>query len=177
MVDVSRGTSDGYGATAAIYSVAPLRRENAIGHSAGMLLGTLRENLCQSRGGDLARRWDGNGGGTAPRTSRDGTHARPSGSNVSTTPVQRRIYGDRIPLAFSNGMASRWLDQPEPVFTATEDWERGSVYEPNVLYHDGKWKMWYVAGSNQHDYLVQGYAESEDGAMVGASTLFLRRRR
>lgn len=37
------------------------------------------------------------------------------------------------------------------------------LYEPNLIYHDGKWKMWYVAGSNREDYLVQGYAESEDG--------------
>lgn len=25
--------------------------------------------------------------------------------------------------------------------------------------------MWYVAGSNQEDYLVHGYAESEDGTI------------
>lgn len=58
---------------------------------------------------------------------------------------------------------ARWVDQPTPAFTANEYWERGSVYEPNVIYHDGKWKMWYVAGANQDDYLVQGYAESPDG--------------
>jgi hypothetical protein len=58
---------------------------------------------------------------------------------------------------------SRWREQAEPVFAATEEWERGSVYEPNVLYADGRWKMWYVAGSNQDDYLVQGFSESEDG--------------
>lgn len=57
----------------------------------------------------------------------------------------------------------RWVDQPAPVFFANEYWERGSVYEPNLLYHDGIWKMWYVAGANQDDYLVQGYAESPDG--------------
>lgn len=56
-----------------------------------------------------------------------------------------------------------WRDQPAPVFTANEDWEHGSVYEPNLIYHDGKWKMWYVAGSNQEDYLVHGYSESSDG--------------
>jgi hypothetical protein len=56
-----------------------------------------------------------------------------------------------------------WLDQPAPSFTANEDWEHGSVYEPNLVYHDGKWKMWYVAGANQDDCLVQGYAESPDG--------------
>jgi hypothetical protein len=58
---------------------------------------------------------------------------------------------------------SNWIDQPAPVFVANEEWEHASVYEPNLIYHDGKWKMWYVAGSNQEDYLVQGYAESVDG--------------
>jgi len=58
---------------------------------------------------------------------------------------------------------TQWIDQPAPVFQAEEDWEHGSVYEPNLLYADGKWKMWYVAGSNQEDYLVHGFAESLDG--------------
>jgi hypothetical protein len=58
---------------------------------------------------------------------------------------------------------TRWIDQPAPVFKAEEDWERGSVYEPNLVYADGKWKMWYVAGSNHGDYLVHGYSESPDG--------------
>lgn len=56
-----------------------------------------------------------------------------------------------------------WVDQPAPAFRANEPWQHGSVYEPNLIYHDGKWKMWYVAGANQDDYLVQGYAESADG--------------
>ena len=54
-----------------------------------------------------------------------------------------------------------WVDQTHPAFVANEEWERGSVYEPNLIYHDGRWKLWYVAGSNQEDYLVHGYAESE----------------
>lgn len=29
--------------------------------------------------------------------------------------------------------------------------EHSSVYEPNLVYHDGKWKMSYVAGSNRED--------------------------
>ncbi len=60
-----------------------------------------------------------------------------------------------------NGL--RWVDQSQPVFVANEEWEHGSVYEPNLIYHEGKWKLWYVAGSNLEDYLVHGYAESEDG--------------
>jgi len=58
---------------------------------------------------------------------------------------------------------SRWIDQPAPAFLAEEDWEHGSVYEPNLVFDEGKWKMWYVAGSNQEGYIVQGYAESPDG--------------
>jgi len=56
-----------------------------------------------------------------------------------------------------------WIDSPAPAFVATQTWEHGSVYEPNVIYANGKWKLWYVAGSNHEDYLVHGYAESEDG--------------
>lgn len=57
----------------------------------------------------------------------------------------------------------RWVEQAAPTFVAEEEWEHGSVYEPNLVYADGKWKMWYVAGSNQEDYLVHGFAESADG--------------
>jgi hypothetical protein len=60
--------------------------------------------------------------------------------------------------------SGRWRDFEDPVFRATEEWERGSVYEPNLVWADGKWRMWYVAGSNGADYLVQCYTESEDGA-------------
>ena len=37
-----------------------------------------------------------------------------------------------------------WLEQPEPAFTAAEAWQHGSVYEPNLVYADGLWKMWFV---------------------------------
>ncbi|MGC2659133.1 MAG: hypothetical protein WA324_14330 [Bryobacteraceae bacterium] len=57
----------------------------------------------------------------------------------------------------------QWIDQASPVFLSEEEWEHGSVYEPNLVYADGKWKMWYVAGSNQEDYLVHGFSESVDG--------------
>jgi hypothetical protein len=58
---------------------------------------------------------------------------------------------------------SKWVDQPAPVFVANENWEHGSVYEPNLIYAEGKWKMWYVAGSNREDYLVHAFSESLDG--------------
>jgi hypothetical protein len=66
-------------------------------------------------------------------------------------------------IGFLQWDETRWCEQAEPVFVAREEWERGSVYEPNVLYADGKWKMWYVAGSNQEDHLVQCFSESADG--------------
>ena len=67
-------------------------------------------------------------------------------------------------IGFLEWDGETWIGRSEPVFFAEEEWERGSVYEPNLVYHDGKWRMWYVAGSNQADYLVHGYAESEDGS-------------
>ena len=57
----------------------------------------------------------------------------------------------------------RWVDQAALVVVATEDWEHGSVYEPNLIYADAKWKMWFVAGSNRENYLVHGFTESADG--------------
>jgi hypothetical protein len=66
-------------------------------------------------------------------------------------------------IGFIEWDGDRWVDQVAPVFVADEPWERCSVYEPNVLFHDGKWKLWYVAGSNQDDYLVHGYSESSHG--------------
>jgi len=56
-----------------------------------------------------------------------------------------------------------WIDQPAPVFVASEPWERGSVLEPNLIYADGKWKMWYAALSNQEDYVIHAFSESADG--------------
>lgn len=66
-------------------------------------------------------------------------------------------------IGFLEWDGNQWAEQVGPVFVAKENWEHGSVYEPNLIYADGKWKMWYVAGSNQEDYLVQGFAESIDG--------------
>src|SRR5262249_39118518 len=66
-------------------------------------------------------------------------------------------------IGFLEWAGEKWADQPEPAFQANEEWAHGSVYEPNLIYHDGQWKMWYVAGSNREDDLVHGYTESVDG--------------
>lgn len=108
--------------------------------------------------------WDGKGGRHCP-------------SYVKGFDPHRRLWVERIyyagaaenlwgpyKIGFLEWDGEKWVDQSEPVFSPNEEWERGSVYEPNLIYHDNKWKMWYVAGSNHEDYLVQGYAESEDGS-------------
>jgi hypothetical protein len=110
-----------------------------------------------------SRAWDGNGGRHCP-------------SYVKGWDPRRRQWVERLyyagaaqnlwgpyTIGFLEWNGEQWVDRSEPVFFPAEDWERGSVYEPNLIYHDGKWKMWYVAGSNLDDYLVHGYAESDDG--------------
>jgi hypothetical protein len=107
--------------------------------------------------------WDGDGGrhcpsyvkGWDPRTSRWSERIYYAGA-------AENLWGPYT-IGFLEWDGEKWAAQPEPVFVATEDWERGSVYEPNLIYAEGKWKMWYVAGSNVEDYLIHGFAESEDG--------------
>ncbi len=107
--------------------------------------------------------WDGNGGRHCPAyvkgwDVRKGTWVE----RIYYAGAAENLWGPYT-VGFLEWDGERWVDQPEPAFTANEDWEHGSVYEPNLIYHDRKWRMWYVAGSNQDDYLVHGYAESEDG--------------
>jgi hypothetical protein len=87
-------------------------------------------------------------------------------SRLGGTDLLRRRGGPPLgpySIGYLEWDGARWIDQPSPAFSANEDWEHGSVYEPNLVYDQGKCKLWYVAGSNQEGYLVQGYAESKDG--------------
>jgi hypothetical protein len=115
-------------------------------------------------GRDMSRPWDGNGGRHCP-------------SYVRGWDPSKRVWVERIyyagsaenlwgpySIGFLEWNGCTWEDRPEPAFEANDEWEHGSVYEPNLIYHDGKWKLWYVAGSNQENYLVHGYAESESGS-------------
>lgn len=56
-----------------------------------------------------------------------------------------------------------WNRCAEPIFHADEAWERGTVLEPNVLYHEGRWLMRYTAGLADGAEPVTGLAESPDG--------------
>jgi hypothetical protein len=120
-------------------------------------------NLAPLATQSMSLAWDGSGGRHCP-------------SHVRGWDPQKRIWVERIyyagaaenlwgpyTIGFLEWNGEAWIDQPTPAFAANENWEHGSVYEPNLIYHDGKWKMWYVAGANQENYLVQGYAESDDG--------------
>jgi len=107
--------------------------------------------------------WDGKGGRHCPSYA--------TGWDPEKQATVERIYyagsaenlWGPYAIGFLELDREQWQDQHQPVFVANEEWEHGSVYEPNVVYYNGKWKMWYVAGSNHEDYLVHGYAESEDG--------------
>ena len=120
--------------------------------------------LAPIAGQQRSKAWDGSGGRHCPSYVMGWDPARGKW-------VERIYYAgaaDNLWGPYTIGFLERdgkgWIDQPKPAFTANEDWEHGSVYEPNLIYHGGKWKMWYVAGSNHDDYLIQGYAESDDGA-------------
>src|SRR3974390_3020478 len=100
--------------------------------------------------------WDGRGGRHCPSYVKGWDHNRETWvERIYYAGAAENLWGPYT-IGFLEWDGEQWQDQSEPAFGANEDWERGRVYEPNLLYHDGKWKMWYVAGSNHEDYLVQG---------------------
>lgn len=114
-------------------------------------------------GRDASGAWDGKGGRHCP------SHVR-GWDPVKEHWVERIYYAGAAEnlwgpytIGYLEWDGEKWVDQPVPALVAIEDWEHGSVFEPNLVYADGKWKMWCVAGSNMEDYLVHGFAESEDG--------------
>lgn len=107
--------------------------------------------------------WDGKGGRHCPSYVRGFDPDRNAWVERIYYAGAATDYMGPYSIGYVEWDGEKWQDQSAPVFTANEYWEHGSVYEPNLIYHDGKWKMWYVAGANQDDYLVQGYAESPNG--------------
>jgi len=155
------GQADGYGATD-IYSASlpPGVPLSAAGWKPNR---RPAGELVPVAGRSFSRAWDGNGGRHCPSYVKGWD---PIGGEwverIYYAGASENLWGPYT-IGFLQWDGEKWKDQPQPAFTANEDWEHGSVYEPNLVFHDGKWKMWYVAGSNQQDYLVHGYAESEDG--------------
>lgn len=156
------GQANGYGPTD-IYS-ASLPPGAPLAATGWTLTRDAAGNLAPVAGRSSSSAWDGTGGRHCPSYVKGWDPA--SGQWVE------RIYyagsADALwgpyTIGFLQWNGDAWLDRPEPAVAANEEWEHGSVYEPNIIYHDRKWKMWYVAGSNQEDYLVHGYAESDDGS-------------
>jgi hypothetical protein len=119
--------------------------------------------LAPLAGQSVSRAWDGNGGRHCPSYVRGwDPHKLEWVERIYYAGAAENLWGPYT-IGFLEWNGEAWIDQPTPVFAANEEWEHGSVYEPNLIFHDGKWKMWYVAGSNHENYLVQGYAESDDG--------------
>lgn len=155
------GQAHGYGATE-IYS-ASLPPKAPLSAAAWKLTRDAAGELEPVAARNLSSPWDGKGGRHCPSYVK--------GWDPRTAAWAERIYyagaaenlWGPYTIGYLEWDGKQWKDQPEPAFVANEAWEHGSVYEPNLIYHDGKWKMWYVAGSNHEDYLVHGYAESEDG--------------
>ena len=61
-----------------------------------------------------------------------------------------------------------WKRRAEPVlstYTTKESWCKVVVYSPHVIFHDGRFRMWYLGTSveSRTNDIVLGYAESEDG--------------
>ena len=111
----------------------------------------------------ISKPWDLNGGRHCPSYVRGWDPLRNSWvERIYYAGAAENLWGPYT-IGYLEWDGVTWEEQAEPVFVANQDWERGSVYEPNLVYFDGKWRMWYVAGSNAEDYIVQGYAESADG--------------
>jgi hypothetical protein len=110
-----------------------------------------------------SRPWDGNGGRHCPSYVQGwDPHSDRWVERIYYAGAADHLWGPYA-IGYLEWDGAKWVDQPEPAFVAEQDWERESVYEPNIIYADGMWKLWYVAGSNAEDHLVQGYAESRDG--------------
>jgi len=155
------GQAQGYGATE-IYS-ASLPTNAPLSAQGWTLTRNPAGELLPLAGRSLSGNWDGKGGRHSPSyvrgwDTREGTWVE----RIYYAGAAENLWGPYT-IGFLQWDGAQWVDQVEPAFVANEEWEHGSVYEPNLVYHDGKWKMWYVAGSNHEDYLVHGYAESQDG--------------
>jgi hypothetical protein len=156
------GQADGYGPTD-IYSASL---------PPGVPLSATGWNLSRDDAGTLApvagrgmsAAWDANGGRHCPLFVKGWDPIKGEWlERIYYAGSAENLWGPYT-IGFLQWNGDTWVDRPEPAFAANEEWEHGSVFEPNLIHHDGKWKMWCVAGSNHEDYLVHGYAESEDGA-------------
>jgi hypothetical protein len=121
--------------------------------------------------------WDGSGGRHCPSYVRGWDPALNGGAGG----WEERLYyagsaggfAGPYSIGFLTWSAGKWRKDPSgPVSSAAESWEFNSVCEPNLIYHEGKWRMWYAAGPDESKNMIQGYAESHDGRTNWKRQLF-----
>jgi len=69
-------------------------------------------------------------------------------------------FEQKIRMAVSDD-GINWTKHPVPVLTPSEPWESRGVTDPSVIFHDGKYRMFY-GGWGTGPWQI-GYAESTDG--------------
>lgn len=122
--------------------------------------------------------WDGPGGMHCPAYVRGWDPT----ANAGTGDWSERIYYAGASASFAGPYSIGYLEWDgshwnrhgdSPVFTPTESWEAPNVAEPNVIYYDGKWRMWYLAGPDKANRFLQAYAESADGTADWKKRIYL----
>lgn len=73
------------------------------------------------------------------------------------------MFGGPYRIGFAEWDGSRWVPEETACLKAAEPWEHGNVAEPNVIFHDDRWHMWYCAGPDSQMRYAQGYTVSDDG--------------
>jgi hypothetical protein len=161
------GQAGGYGATQ-LFSASL---------DAGEPLSVDGWKLSRNEAGDLAplaaqsmsRVWDGSGGRHCPSHVRGWDPRKQAWvERIYYAGAAESLWGPYT-IGFLEWNGEAWIDQPTPAFAANKTWEHGSVYEPNLIYHDGNWKMWYVAGGRTRKItwcraMLRATTELPDGA-------------
>lgn len=85
---------------------------------------------------------------------------------TAMSPLESTVLADDLsPL---DQRPQPWQRRDEPILSAQttkQSWCRVVCYSPHVIFHDGKFRMWYLGTSeaSRTNNMVMGYAESDDG--------------
>ena len=125
------GQPGGYGATD-LYS-AYLPKGAALSASGWTPLLDGAGRLAPLSARNKSARWDGNGGRHCPSYVQGwDPHKKARVERIYYAGAAGNLWGPYT-IGFLEWDGEQWQDQPEPAFGATEDWEHGSVYEPNLV--------------------------------------------
>ena len=168
------GQPGGFGTTD-IYS-ASLAMGMPLSATGWKLTRGTKGELVPVAGRQHSRAWDGNGGRHCPSYARgwDPTKGRWV-ERIYYAGAADNLWGPYT-IGFLEWNGEQWIDQPEPTFTANEDWEHGSVYEPNLVYHDGKWRCGTWPDRTTRIISFKATQRVMTGVPAGANTMSLLRR-